>query len=279
MSAVFSLGTSAEAPFRFGRIVCAVNTSRCAQDAAHQAALPTGPGDALSFLAVTDVRGAGVAAQATLSEAHAVAAVEAARELARADGVEATTSVVRDPSVVHAILQAAEAAGLLVLGARSHSRASGILLGSTSSRAVHTAGVPVLIARAHPQIAFPGVVLVASQGPADAHAATVGATIAARAATRVVLAHVGQSDADVRHALAEQTTLVREITGKDPVVVSVSGAPADRLPAMASSIGAGLIVLGSHGKRGARALASVSERVAHRADCSVLVLRPSAPSA
>jgi nucleotide-binding universal stress UspA family protein len=39
---------------------------------------------------------------------------------------------------------------------------------------------------------------------------------------------------------------------------------------------AGLVVVGSRGLRGLRALGSVSERVAHRADCPVLVARPHA---
>jgi nucleotide-binding universal stress UspA family protein len=39
--------------------------------------------------------------------------------------------------------------------------------------------------------------------------------------------------------------------------------------------GAGLVVVGSGGKRGLPALGSVSERVAHLAPCSVLVIRAS----
>jgi nucleotide-binding universal stress UspA family protein len=39
---------------------------------------------------------------------------------------------------------------------------------------------------------------------------------------------------------------------------------------------ASLVLLGSRGVGGARALGSVSERVAHEARCSVLVVRPRA---
>ena len=49
----------------------------------------------------------------------------------------------------------------------------------------------------------------------------------------------------------------------------------DRDPVDAfSSVEADLLVLGSRGLRGVRALGSVSERAAHRAGCSVLVIRP-----
>ena len=43
---------------------------------------------------------------------------------------------------------------------------------------------------------------------------------------------------------------------------------------VAASKKADLLVVGARGLHGMRALGSVSERVAHRAHCSVLVLRP-----
>ena len=97
-------------------------------------------------------------------------------------------------------------------------------------------------------MAFPGPVLVATRGADDDRLIDVGAWIAAAARTPLVL----------RHA---------------------DGNPADRLPAMADSAKAGLIVLGSRGLAGPRALASVSERVAHRAHCSALVMRAPAANA
>jgi len=41
-----------------------------------------------------------------------------------------------------------------------------------------------------------------------------------------------------------------------------------------SDVDTDLLVLGSRGLRGVHALGSVSERAAHRAGCSVLVIRP-----
>jgi nucleotide-binding universal stress UspA family protein len=116
------------------------------------------------------------------------------------------------------------------------------------------------------------VVLVGTRGAEDRHAAVVAAHIVAAHDSRVVLAHAGRTDSTLRQALAEQAADVLEITGKDPVVVSVDGPPLDRLLGMASSIGASLLVLGSHGRHGPRALASLSDCVAQHATCSVLVL-------
>jgi nucleotide-binding universal stress UspA family protein len=54
-------------------------------------------------------------------------------------------------------------------------------------------------------------------------------------------------------------------------VVRTSRRPADAL--VEASHGVDLVVVGARGLAGARALGSVSERVAHRAECSVLVVR------
>ncbi len=268
-----SIDARGRAEFAFGQIVCAVNKSPGGQEALHQAIQLVGSLDTLTFVAVADARGEGTAAPGALNEEDAVMAVEAAREAAHADGIEATAVIARAPDVSHAIVQAARNAGLLVVGAHDRSPMAGTLLGSTTSRAMHCSLMPVLAARARPELGFPGIVMVATQGIEDRHAALAGATIADRHDTRVVLAHAGRSDPGVRRALAEQAADILGITGHDPVVVSVGGPPVDRLPAMAGSVGAGLVVLGSHGRRGPAALAGLSERVAHRATCSVLVLR------
>jgi nucleotide-binding universal stress UspA family protein len=51
------------------------------------------------------------------------------------------------------------------------------------------------------------------------------------------------------------------------------GSPHRRIVEMANETGAALIVMGSRGRTGLAALGSVSERVAHRAGCSVLIVR------
>jgi nucleotide-binding universal stress UspA family protein len=50
--------------------------------------------------------------------------------------------------------------------------------------------------------------------------------------------------------------------------------PGEPVPVLtAAAANADLLVVGSRGLRGLRALGSVSERVAHRADCSTLIVR------
>jgi nucleotide-binding universal stress UspA family protein len=243
-----------KASFAFGKIVCAVNRSRGADEAAYQAIRLVGPADELTFVAVCDVQGA----QSGLSAGDAAAAVDSAALLLHA------------PDIGAALADVTAGAGLLVLGAHGHSRSAGILLGEITSRAVREIPVPVLVARGQREVGFPGMVLVGTKGTGDGHAVEVAATIAARHDASVVLGHVRRNGDDLRSVLAEQADIVLEITGTEPVIVSVDGDPVARLLAMVKSIGAGLVVLGARGTRG---VPSVPERIAHRAESSVLVLR------
>jgi nucleotide-binding universal stress UspA family protein len=180
-------------------------------------------------------------------------------------GPEDTLTVV----AVADVREASRDAGLLVVGAHVRFDPDGIPPGRLASSPEPGSPVAVLTARGHSELGFPGLVLIGTQGSEDQHAVVVAATIAARHDTRVVLAHVGQPDPALRLTLAEQAADVLAITGRVPAILSVAGLPVDRLTAMASSIGAGLVVLGS---RCPQALAGVSSSVACRASCSVLVL-------
>ena len=61
--------------------------------------------------------------------------------------------------------------------------------------------------------------------------------------------------------------------GREPVMRVEQGSPHRRLVEFANEARAGLIVMGSRGRTGLAALGSVSERVTHRASCSVLIVR------
>jgi nucleotide-binding universal stress UspA family protein len=91
------------------------------------------------------------------------------------------------------------------------------------------------------------------------------------AAAEAALDLGGRLGADVR--------LVAARGGKQVDLEAASGAPLqvdDRHPVealVAASTEVDLVVIGSRGLHGVRALGSVSERVAHQAACSVLVIR------
>jgi nucleotide-binding universal stress UspA family protein len=129
---------------------------------------------------------------------------------------------------------------LVAVGSHGGGRAQGILLGSTATELVHKAPCSVLVAR-KPLKDFPASIVVGVDGSKES--ATADA---------------------VARAIAERfdAKLERYESVPDPVNALVNVA-----------IEADLLVVGSRGLHGIRALGSVSERVAHEAACSVLVVR------
>ena len=87
----------------------------------------------------------------------------------------------------------------------------------------------------------------------------------------------------VRQREAAGRALERQVgeaeTGQDRVEVRTivrDGIPADTIPSTAIEIGADLIVMGTHGRKGAQhlLLGSIAERVVRSASCPVLTVRP-----
>jgi len=83
------------------------------------------------------------------------------------------------------------------------------------------------------------------------------------AALRALDRQVGKANEDGPGSVDVQTML-RE------------GIPADTIPSMAVEVGADLIVMGTHGRKGAQhlLLGSIAERVVRSASCPVLTVRP-----
>ena len=121
-------------------------------------------------------------------------------------------------------------------------------------------------------------VLVAGQPAADrsfpsAIAAGVDGSESAAAAGAVAKELAERFGAELRLIVAEggKGVDVDGVRAADPGVETESGKPVKAL--VEASKHADLLVLGSRGLHGLRALGSVSERVAHEARCSVLVVR------
>lgn len=264
------------APPIFASIVCGVDGSRPGFEAARQAALLAGDSAALTYVAVSWEQGTGVSAVATLSHGHARVCLRRVRDEARELGV--------NPSLVdeHAIdparrlVELAEGQDLLVLGIRGHSRAAGIVLGSAATAAVHRAPVPVLVARRPPEgVEFPDRIVLATDGtPMSDAAAKLTARLAARHHASVAIVGARDGELPFAHGLAEHAARIRAATGTEPVMLGEPGAPHRAVAAAARDFGASLVVTGSRGLSGAAAARSVSERIAHSAPCSVLVVRP-----
>ena len=150
-------------------------------------------------------------------------------------------------------------ADLLAVGSHEHSRVAGILLGSVATEVLHEAQRSVLLAR------LPGGTFATVVAGVDGSTQSLDALAVARTQAQA-------QEAQVRAIAAE---------GGKPLgldgLVQVQGLewdPRDPVAALvAASETADLLVVGSRGLHGLGSLGSVSERVAHRACCSVLVVR------
>lgn len=151
-------------------------------------------------------------------------------------------------------------ATLVAVGGRHSSRFLGIMLGDTATALLHDAACSVLVARPPSAKAWsPEKVVVGLDASASANAAlAVADEIAARLGGSVesVFATGGQERPE-----GGWVKRVDSWVDAEPVAALLE-----------RSRGADLLVVGSRGLGGLRALGSVSERVAHRSPCSVLVV-------
>jgi nucleotide-binding universal stress UspA family protein len=231
----------------FDRVLVGIDDSPESLEAARQAAtLATGP---ITLLAVYDlaqtVVSAGMAPSPPLHldegpmRENAEAMLQRARE--ELGSTEPISKVARGRSW-ELLLDEIGASNITLVAVGSHGagRAKGILIGSTATELIHKAPCSVLVAR-KPLKAFPSSIVLGVDGSKEAAVAD-----------------------GVSRAIAERfdAQLDRFENVSDPVGDLV-----------AAAIDADLLVVGSRGLHGIKALGSVSERVAHEARCSVLIVR------
>jgi len=151
---------------------------------------------------------------------------------------------------------------LIAVGSHGVGRMAGIALGSVATNVIHKAPCSVLVARKGSE-AFPRKIVVGIDGsPESAAAYAVAKQLAERFETELVpvVAHGGEP-VD-RHLVDPLVGHYREDLPDEPVRALV-----------AASADADLLVVGSRGLHGLKALGSVSERVAHQSRSSVLIVR------
>jgi nucleotide-binding universal stress UspA family protein len=158
-------------------------------------------------------------------------------------------------------------ATLVAVGSHDHRRLSGILLGSVATQLLHDAPCSVLMARTPNEDRFPATIMVAADGSTEsAKAIRVAAAIAHRLGAELeAVAATGGGSVDIGAVRSTLDALV----GPEVPLREDGRTPVEAL----TSVGPDLLVMGSRGLQGLRSLGSVSERVAHDAVCSVLVVR------
>jgi nucleotide-binding universal stress UspA family protein len=192
-------------------------------------------------------------------------------------------------------------ADLLVVGSRGHGTIETMLLGSVSAEIVDHAPVPVLVARGtgleRVVLAWDGSACARSAAdlvrdwPVFARSSVTVVSVAdigapwwtgfpTPGAAQSISLYVDAADASHRSHAALAAEMADELrtAGRTAEPRSVDGDAATQIIATARSVGADLIVLGTHGRTGfARlVLGSVARNVLHHAPCSVLVARVAA---
>jgi nucleotide-binding universal stress UspA family protein len=254
----------------FDRVVCGVDRSDAGLTAARVAGLITRPAGSLVLVSAYD---RSIAVHAGWNMAHVLEqlAVEAGEALEQgrteAESLHPLEGKLLEGDPLQRLLAeiASQDATTVVVGSHGSSRATGIALGTVSTSLLHDAPCSVLIARgAVDSTRWPRRIVVGVDGSThSARAVDAARTLAARlgAEVRPIVA--------TKHARVDLDA-VRQI---EPSCEEHEAKPLDVLSVASET--AGLLVVGSRGLRGIRALGSLSERIAHEARCSVLVVRPS----
>jgi nucleotide-binding universal stress UspA family protein len=173
-------------------------------------------------------------------------------------GAEAVVVTGRAVETLHRLAEE-RGADLIAVGNHGHGRLATILIGSVSGEVLHAATRSVLVARLGDGDRLARVVAGVDGSPAGAAALERARAIAAHAGVplRIVAAGGGKG---IDAAALAAVDGVEQVAG-GPVDALLQGAGLDDL-----------IVVGSRGLHGLKSLGSVSERVAHKAPCSVLVV-------
>ena len=252
----------------FSRVLVGVDGSPESLEAARQAAELERPGGTLTLLGAWQLPPPLVTPMTVLpswgpDETAARAEAEDALRAVRRELPQAAALLVHGFPAHTLIGEARRSQSTLVaVGSHGQGRLAGILLGSTATQLAHESPCSLLVARPL-EGSRPRRIAVGVDGSEESAAAY---TVARYLATRF--------DAELTAVVAEGDKLLDL-----PAVSLVVGdgfevVPHEPVAALtAASAAADLLVVGSRGMHGLRALGSVSERVAHRAECSTLIVR------
>jgi nucleotide-binding universal stress UspA family protein len=248
----------------FERVVCGIDGSPESLEALRQVERLRPAGGSLHLATVAELSLAVHGGFAAPSIYDRIAS-EAESALARAaEHSGATSSRLFEGEPAHVLRREIERgkATAVALGSHGHRRAAGIFLGNTATTLLHEVPCSVLLARRPASLHdFPSSITVGVDGSVPSLRALSAAQ-------------------ELGNRLGAPVRVLVATGGKPPDLDGLrgiqhldwdEGKPVEAL--VGASHGTDLIVVGSRGLHGLSALGSVSERVAHRAASSVLVVR------
>ena len=252
----------------FERVLCGVDDSEAGADAARIAARVAAPGGSLVVVTAHDPSlavHAGWMATRVADELAVAAKRASERGRVEAGSLHPVETRLHEGHPLDVLRREIERtrATLAVVGTHGHSRVVGITLGSVATHLLHEAPCSVLVARSpsDPQN-WPSTIVVGIDG-------SRGSEAALEAATELATRH----GSTLRAVTATKEPLVDLTAASElaPGLETIDDTVVHALNVLSEE--ADLVVVGSRGLRGVRALGSVSERIAHEARCSVLVVR------
>jgi len=254
----------------FSRVLVGIDSTQQALEAARQAAILEDVDGQLTLLSAWDiVRGIGGTGSRVpyyldkdLQRTAAEKGLAAANEYV-APYSAAISKLVRGTAASELIKEIERCEDTLIaVGSSGMGRLLGIIEGEVATEIVHRAPCSVLVAR-QADAEFPRRVLVGIDGSTESAVAYAAARYLSERFGTELHALIARGGKGVNERLAAAITDgEHEDSGDPPVQALVTAAES-----------ADLVVLGSRGLHGVRALGSVSERVAHSAACSALIVR------
>jgi nucleotide-binding universal stress UspA family protein len=252
-------------PSIFRKIVCGVDGSATGFEAVKQAQRLAPADAALALVSVSETHLAartgplaGEWAQRLNDEAQA--ALDDAQKIVN----EAETILLHGRAADMFVRAVTDHDGTLAaVGSHETSRVVGALIGSVTTRVLHEARCSVLVARPAGS-SWPRSIVVGVDGSdASFAAAVVAHDVATRTGSGIrFLVARGASPGDLATEALTKFGYDLAFSDDKPVPALLDAAQ-----------DADLLVVGSRGVTGLRALGSVSERVAHRAECPLLLVR------
>ena len=249
----------------FSRIVVGIDDTPESFEAARQAAVLRAPGGVLHLLAVVhtaQAARAGLAAPA-IADQMLTGARAALDRAAAASGPTTRTLLEGRPVLLVLERLHQHRASLLVVGSHDHRRTAGLLVGTAGTALLRDAPCSVLVARCDswPEGRPEQIVVGVDSSPQSIRAVEVARSLAARFGAHLALV-VGLGG-KLRDPSAIISAYPEAVFDRRPPVTAL----------VAASHAADLVVVGNRGLHWLHALGSVSERVAHGARSSVLVVR------
>ena len=258
----------------FARVACGIDGSEASIQSVQQVAQLAPEGAEVTLFGVANESAAvsigwpafPISHAAKVSRETIEAGIEQARTALPAYVTVQSGIVTGPPAPLSVVETKVRNATVVAIGSHGHRRLSGIVIGSVATALLHSAPCSVLLTRPSSREDFPRSIVVGLDGSAQArlaagHAAAIAARTGAELKGLVAMGGAPVDYGEVRSIVIDNGGFLLTDDERDPVDAF-------------SDVAADLLVLGSRGLRGVHALGSVSERAAHRAGCSVLVIRP-----